>query len=435
MQTHTYKNSSQKGAAMLFAVLLFLFASMIIVVGIIKPILKQANISKNIITSKNSYYVSQGSVEEVLYRLNNNKQLSSSESLTLNGNTATTLINTTSAGKQVIATGNANNLVRKVELNVVLGSGVSFHYGVQSGEGGFQLQNSSSIIGNVFSAGPITGSGNYIYGDVISAGPSGLINGIHATGTAYAHTIQNSTIDKNAYYQSITSTNVNGSNCPNSHCFPGSTDQPVAPLPISDAQITEWEDYAASGGTATCSGGTYTITSSVTIGPKKIPCDLVIGSSAVVTIAGYIWATGNITIKNSSLVKMDSSLGSQNVAIIADDPSDRLNGSIFTVANSAAFQNSGTAGSFVFLISMNNSAENGGNVAAFSLSNSASALVAYASHGFIPISNSVSLKEVTAYKITLSNSSNIKYDTGLPSSLFEGGPAGGYTITNWKEIE
>ena len=428
------KNNYKNGQAMLIAVVFFLFVSITVVFGIATPILKQVRISKDLILSKGSYELANGAIEDILYRLQNNKQVASSELLTVGQVTVTSVVTNTATGKQIISTANIGNKIRKIKSNILLGTGISFHYGVQAGMGGFVLQNSSSITGNVFSGGTITGSGNYIYGDVISAGASGLISGIHATGTAYSHTIQNSTIDKNAYYQTINSTTVSGSNCPNPHCFPGSVDQTVAPLPISDTQITDWETEAASGGTASCSGGTYTINSTVTIGPKKIPCNLVISNSAIVTITGYIWVTGNITVQNSSLVKMDPSLGSQNVAIIADNPVDRLNSSIFTVANSATFQNSGTAGSFVFLISMNNSAESGGGVAAFSLSNSASALVAYAPHGLIPISNSVSLKEVTAYRITMQNSSNIKYDTGLPSVLFDSGPAGGYEVIDWYEI-
>jgi uncharacterized protein YebE (UPF0316 family) len=65
----------------------------------------------------------------------------------------------------------------------------------------------------------------------------------------------------------------------------------------------------------------------------------------------------------------------------------------------------------------------------------ASALVAYASHGQITLSQSVSVKEVTAYKIILTQSANVTYDTGLPNTLFESGPSGGYDVTYWGEIQ
>ena len=53
-------------------------------------------------------------------------------------------------------------------------------------------------------------------------------------------------------------------------------------------------------------------------------------------------------------------------------------------------------------------------------------MVAYAAHGLIPITNSVSLKEATAYRITLANTANVIYDTGLPNAEFESGPGGSW---------
>lgn len=418
-----------RGAAMLIAVIFFLFATMTIILGVASPILKQAAVSKNIITSKGSYYLAQGSTEDILYRLKNSKQVAGTEVMSLNGGTVSTSITDTGTGKKLISDASISSLNRKVQTIVTFGTGVAFFYGVQSGQGGFDLQNSSSIIGNVYSAGPITGSGNLIYGDVVSSGPTGLINGIHATGTAYAHTIQNSTIDKDAHYTTKTSTTVGGAS------YPGSSDLPDAPLPISDAQISTWESDAAAGGTVTCSGGTYNISSSRSIGPIKVPCDLNISGNTTVSLTGAVWVTGNITIQNNSIIKVSSSLGNKSVVMIADNPSNRNSSSQISLQNSSSFQNSGTAGSFVLMIAMNNSGENGGGNSAIQNSNSAGgAVILYAPHGLITLQNSINVKEVTAYRITLQNSAQVRYDTGLPSSLFNSGPGGGYDITDWREI-
>lgn len=377
--------------------------------------------------------LAEAGLDNAAYQLNLNPAYSGETDTALGAGTYTvTTTSVDSETKRVTVTGYVPNAInpiatRSVAANVGLGSDtISFHYGIQAGEGGFNLANSSQIIGNVFSGGSVIGSGgNYIYGDVVSAGPSGLVYGIHATSSIYAHTIGNGSVatqaDKNAYYTTKTNTTVGGTS------YPGSADQATAPLPISDAQIADWENQAAAGGTATCTGGKYQISSgSVTIGPLKIPCDFVVSNSATVTVAGHIWVTGNITIQNTSLVKIASSLGANNVAIIADNPSDQINSSMVAVKNTASFQNSGTVGSFVFLISQNKSAENGGSVIAIDLSNSASALVAYAAHGLIPLANSVALKEATAYKITLQNTASVTYDTGLPSSVFDSGPGGSW---------
>ena len=425
----------QKGQVMLTIVVFFLSLSTVIVLGIANPVLKQVRISKDLIKSKTSYFAAEGSIEDFIYRLNTNKQVPASEVLTLAGASITTTVTNTATGKQIIALATVNNHVRKMQADIELGNGIAFHYGVQSGEGGFVLQNSSTITGNVFSNGPIVGGGNYIYGDIVSSGPSGLIDGIHATGTAWAHNIRETgsptIIDKDAYYVSKDSgVAVTGV----SH--PGNPDQNSIPLPISDDQISEWKTEAASGGNATCSSGKYTISSNITIGPKKIPCDLEISGTPTVTLNGHLWVTGDITIQNSAILRVSSSLGNASVAIIADNPSNRTSSSKIDLKNSVQFFGSGSVNSFIFLVSQNNSAESGGSEYAIEMDNSATGkVVLYAGHGLININNSASLKEVTAYKIVLKNSANITYDTGLPSVLFESGPAGGYDVTTWKEIE
>lgn len=379
--------------------------------------------------------LAEGALEKAISQMNQNPSYNGEANTELGSGTFTITVSTVDTQtKRITATGYIPNsaqptAVKTIKANVGINpSIISFHYGIQSGQGGFELENSSTITGNVFSSGTVNGnSANDILGDVVSSGASGWIYGVHATGSAYAHTIGKSgnptIVDGDAYYVTKTATTVTGI----SH--PGSTDQTNVALPISDEQIADWETQAAAGGTATCSGGSYTISSgSVTIGPLKIPCDLTVSNTAIVTIAGPIWVTGNITVQNSAQVKMAASLGATNVAIIADKPSDPNNSGIITVANTATFQNSGTSGSFVFLISQNRSAENGGEIAAFTLSNSASALVAYAAHGYIPLANTVSLKEVTAYKIHLQNSANVTYDTGLPSSVFQSGVGGSWSF-------
>lgn len=380
--------------------------------------------------------LAEGALDDAAYQLNQDPSYSGQTNTPLGNGTFTITISAIDPQtKQITATGyipdNQNPIAIKIiKANVgINNSTIAFHYGIQSGQGGFTLENTSSVTGNIFSSGSVIGSSqNYIYGDVISAGPNGLVYGIHATSSVYAHTIGNASrqtiVDKNAYYATTkTNTTVAGT------AYPNSADQATTSLPISDAQIGAWESEAAAGGTAVCTNGSYNITSgTANLGPIKIPCDLYISGSSVVTVHGHIWAAGNITIQNSAVVKMASELGNQNVAIIADNPSNQLTSSTIRVQNTATFQNSGTAGSFVFLISQNRSAEMGGGEEAIELTNSASALIAYAAHGLIPLANSVSLKEVTAYQINLKNSANVKYDTGLSNTLFESGPGGSWNF-------
>ncbi len=432
----TYYLKQKKGGQVMLMVVIFCMAIFLIILfGIASPIINAVKMSSDLITSKRALYIADSGVEDVAYRLMNGKTVDTTESLTYDGITTTTVTANILSGKSVTSTASANSNIRVMKISLRLGTGISFYYGVQSGNGGFLLQNSSSITGNVFSSGSVVGGGNSIYGDVVSSGASGLVYGVHATGTVYAHTIgavgQTTTIDKNAYYvNKLGTVTIGGTQNPNS------PDQPISDLPISDAQITAWETQAAAGGTATCSGGTYTVSENASLGPIKIPCNLLVkSSSGVLNVTGPIWVTGNITTQTGPTIKMDPSLGGTNVAIIADNPSNQSGSGIITIGQQTVFQNSGTQGSFVFMISQNNSSEMGGSTDAIVMGQSASALVAYAAHGQISLSQSVSLKEVTAYKIILTQSANVTYDSGLPSVLFSSGPSGGYSIMGWGESQ
>lgn len=420
----------QRGQAVLMSTVFFMFISLAIAMGLVTPVVKDAEIVRTGTGSAQGFFLAEGTAEDALYRLKNSKVVASGDTLALNGATSTiTVTDVGSNEKQVVSSGNAKNFIRNITARLTVTSGAAFNYGVQAGPGGFNIQNSASINGNAYSAGPIVGSNsNIIRGDVISAGPSGSITGIRATSSAYAHTIGNSVIDKNAYYQSISGTTVGGTS------YPGSADQPLADLPITDSLIDQWETDAAAGGTIT-SPCPYKINSNVTIGPKKINCDLEISGSPTVTLEGTLWVSGNISIKNTPTLRVSPSLPGKSIAIIADKPTNRTSGSKIEIENSSVIAGAG-AGSYILMVSRNTSAESGGSEEAIEVENSAQgALLVYAGHGEIHLANSVQLKEVTAYKIKISNSANITYETGLASLVFSSGPGGSWTIGSWKETQ
>lgn len=425
------RDSSQRGQVAITAVVFLLIIGVAVSMGVLNPVLRQVKQTDDFARTRASLYVSQAVNEDALYRLKTGKQFVSPSTLSLNGYTATASSTTVLGGLQIDSSGNALGLIRNIQTHLTSGSGASFHYGMQSGEGGIILENSSSIVGNVYSNGPIEGAGgNLIKGDVVSAGPSGRIEDIHATSSAYAHTIADSTIERDAYYQSISTTTVLGV------LHPGSPDQATTTLPISDEQIAEWEADAEAGGVIS-SPCPYKIEDAVTIGPKKIACDMEIsGTEYTVTLAGHLWVTGNITIKNSPTMRVASALGGTSVALIADNPANRTTGSKIESDNSAVFEGSGSPGSYVLMLSQNKSAEQGGSEVAINIANKTKgALLAYAGHGEILMQNSVSLKEVTAYRIRLKNSAEVIYETGLANLIFTAGPSGGYVFDKWREIQ
>lgn len=424
----------QRGQAVLTVVVFLLSIGMSIIYGVVSPTLKQSAVAENFIQAGQSYATSESGIEDVIYRLKKGMQVESSETLAVASSTATTII--TSVGnseKSIVSSGDSFRRVRNISAGLIVSNGVSFNYGLQVGNGGFELENSSKIIGNVYSGGKIEGeNSNIIEGDVVSSGVNGRIVGVNATGNVYAHSISNSSVGKDAYYQNITNTTVAGTK------HPGSPDQGDVPMPIPDTVVTSWEQEAVAGGMIS-SPCPYKITSNKTLGPVKITCDVEISGSPTITLNGPVWVTGNIIFSNSAVIKVASSLGSKSVVVIADKPSNRITSSQIDINNSSIFQGSGQNGSYVLLLSQNNAAELGapkGENVAINIQNTAGgALLVYAGHGEIQLSNSARLKEVTAFRVHAKNTASVIYETGLASLLFTSGPSGAWTVKGWKETE
>lgn len=170
--------NKQKGAAMLVSVIFFLFISVAIVGGLVSPTLGQYKIANTGLHSAQAYYLAESGTEDAFYRILNNQPIGSSEVLTLgNNSTTTTITNLGSDQKKIESLGDSANFERKNYLKIITGSGASFNYGVQAGQGGLYL-DSGIVYGNVYSNGPITASGsgsNLISGTAISANSPSLV--------------------------------------------------------------------------------------------------------------------------------------------------------------------------------------------------------------------------------------------------------------------
>jgi len=435
----TSKRKAESGQAVIIAVLFFLSGSFLVITGVAAPVLREVRDIRAIADSKQSYLTAEAVMEDAVYRLKYNLDLSSPETLTIGESTGTIAYTIDFGTRTIEAVGDNHGLIRKIGVALSEGIGVSFFYGVQSDADGILMENTSSILGNVYSNGYVDGSGNNVIdGDAVSAGPSGFMDGVVVKGDAYAHGITNADITGNAYYQTIDAqTDVGGSACPNVQCYPGSADQEPATLPIKDEWVASWEAAAEAGGVVDesngCSGGKYTISSPASIGPVKILCDFEISGNIAVDIEGVVWVVGDISIRLNPTIRTSPALGAKSVLIIADDPANRETKSKIDISNSIFVQH-GVEGSHLLFLSMNESAENGGTVPAITVRNSATGdFLVYAGHGEILLQNNVSLSEVTGYRIHTQNRAQVVYETGLQSLLFDSGPSGGYVIDSWGE--
>ncbi|MCX6701943.1 MAG: hypothetical protein NTX96_01980 [Candidatus Zambryskibacteria bacterium] len=438
----TKKVKRNEGQVLMIAVISFTVLASIIVIGVTSPIIRQVQIVKNFQTSKGSYFTAEAGSEDAFYRIKNNLTTSFPETLSLNNAIATVTVSPIGISEQeILSEGNSGNLIRSVVKDITVTDGFEFNFAVQIGLGGLRIEDDSSIVGNVYSDGPILGDDvwhdwqlNNISGDAVSSGAGGSVTNIHVASSTYAHSISDSLINKNAYYQSIHDTTVGGTK------YPGSVDLPTAPMPIPDSLLDQWEADALAGGVIN-SPCPYIIDDKVvTLGPVKINCDVhVRDHDTVITLAGTVFINGNLIIDDRPKFKVSDAVGNKSVPIIAHSATYPLTKGTIDINDTPTFYGSVSGGvpnpdSYVMLVSRNTSAESHGSVNAITASNHVTGnLLLYAPHGAVILSGDVVLREVTSYYLDLKNHAQVYYTIGLNQPLFTSGPGGRWKIKRWRE--
>lgn len=233
-------------------------------------------------------------------------------------------------------------------------------------------------------------------------------NKMEVSGNVYANTIENLEIGKDAYFQTITNSEVDGT----SH--PGSADPPPKVFPISDANTAQWKKQAQNAGITT---GDTTDCVSI-LNSQKIEGNVTFNSGCRVTVKSPIWITGNLTLNSNNILTLDSSYGETSGVIVVDGK--------VTLNSNNHLNGTGVGSSLLMVLTTYDSRQN--NEDAVAVNSNGNTGVYYASGGIIAPGTGNSFKELTAWKIRLINNSTIDYETGLSSSLFTSGPSGTYSL-------
>ena len=250
---------------------------------------------------------------------------------------------------------------------------------------------------------------------------------------AHANTILASRIDNDAYYQTIDDeTTVGGTK------HPDISDPASKDLPISYAQIQDWEMVASNTEVITPADGTYIPDLGSSLGPVKIDGNLTFpinSDKAPIIITGPVWVTGKILAENNVMIKLPDDL-SFGYPIIADNPAGQTNNGQIEFNNNVITQDSAQGGSLLFVstnksLDMNNPAiwlHNGVN------KDNAQSII-FSLQGLIKVENNAKFKEITGYGLYLYNNAEIVYETGLINAGFSSGPGGGWEVSTWGEVE
>lgn len=166
-----FKKNNSQGFAGIIALLTVCSLVLILTLSLGASLFAKKQISKNLLNSFRSYYLAESGIEDAVYRkikglnlpsgISNLDGVNVSQTLTTNGDTTT-----------IDSVASYANNYRKLRILLrITTSDVSFHYGVQVGEGGLSMENGAVINGNLYSDGSVSGQSTtaMITGDMIVA--------------------------------------------------------------------------------------------------------------------------------------------------------------------------------------------------------------------------------------------------------------------------
>jgi hypothetical protein len=313
---------------------------------------------------------------------------------------------------------------------VIDASTSSTKYYTIGGTGNNTYTNGISKIGQLGGAWTTTNSNiiDYFF-NLYLGGLTGLIEGTSesqynqlsvgtsGTGTAQAHTVKYTEAPSLIYCQ----TGIGN----NKSCT-AQADPAYVAFPLSDANIIDWKSEATTGGTIT---GNYDVSGSNTshLGPKKITGNLTVGGSGILYITGTVYVQGNVIVSGSGKIVLDS-IYAKNSGVLVTDGYLNLGGS-------GQLNGTGQSGSYILFVTTSNCDVSFCAQNAIDISGSAGSVVLNAQNGTIGFTGSASAKEATAYKMSLSGSTKVNYESGLTNMNFNSGPSGTWSINSWKEVE
>src|SRR3989344_7681852 len=142
---------TQAGQAAIIAVLFLMSAMLVVTGGFSSLALRQAKVVRTTGFGTKSYFLAEAGIEDAIYRLKTGRDISDIEQIVSGGTIASTATTRDGDIWSIRGEGDTKENIRAVSVSLTLGDEIQLNYGVQAGEGGFEIENTASVVGNVFS--------------------------------------------------------------------------------------------------------------------------------------------------------------------------------------------------------------------------------------------------------------------------------------------
>ncbi|OGZ61201.1 MAG: hypothetical protein A2932_00930 [Candidatus Spechtbacteria bacterium RIFCSPLOWO2_01_FULL_46_10] len=377
-------SKNQSGVAALLITIVIMGVGTIIAVSATFVFLNRIEASRNIGFSERAYYAAEAGLEDALIRFfDANKQVPSLYSFSINGTAVDVSISTDEFNITTIsADGNTSSRRRSAAVRIGLDpSATSLSFAAHIGTRGLTMDSNSTVNGNVFSNGNITGSSNSdINGDATAVG-------------------------------TISTPNPQVS---------GAKEEGVDPVPLPNFDGDVWRE-AANINNDPINGDIEIDDETVILGPRRINGNLTIDGNSVVTITGPVYVTGNILVDSNSDIFLDEGFGSENTVILAD-------GSIEFKSNAQVHSTSADPAGYILFASMSNSSE------AIKLgSNQIIDGAFYAANGDLELNSNADVTAIIGEGVRMGSNAEVNFDLGLILQIFSVYGEAGYDIIDWEE--
>lgn len=416
-----------RGYAAITLIVIFLFISFSISVGVVTPAISQIVRADRLENSRHALFIDEGVSEDLLFRLNSDTPPTSPIAQQIDSFWATTTFTTSGVRTYATSTTSVGGNIRSVQTVITEGGGDANTRALFSGgSDSLTFQSDTVVSGDVY-AHDLTLGGGSLTGNVVSFGETGAtlsLGGGTLTGEARAFRAESGVITGDLHYQEKSAVTVQGTE------FSSSGAPGTESFPVTDAQIDGWKTEA-SASVITC--GSYTVKGSevVTLGPAKINCHVYVQGNGELIVAGPLWIGGNLTLSGNTTLSLAPSLGADSGVIVLHDEATATWGR-YSMTNSTAISGTGSPDTALLLISMSDQESEAINIDFSSDPDVQQELVVYAPNGGITLED-VTLRGAYGAKVTIESGVTVNVNEDIVFPVVTGQNA--YGVTDWEEVE